>query len=45
MVRYVCKECDYRFEAKSNQKKKKCPYCGKERIIEEPGAEELVKEA
>ena len=45
MVAYICEECNYRFEAKSDQKRKKCPYCGKERIVREPVAEELIEES
>lgn len=45
MVSYICGECNYRFESKSNQKGKKCPYCGRGKVIEEPDAEELLNES
>jgi DNA-directed RNA polymerase subunit RPC12/RpoP len=45
MAKFNCKECGYRYEADSDQKGKKCPYCGKQTIIKEPPAEELVEES
>jgi len=44
MARFVCKDCNYRFESESNQTGKKCPYCRKERLIKEPSAEELLND-
>jgi len=44
MVKFVCKECGYRYNENTNQKGKKCPYCNKDTIIKEPTAEELVDE-
>ena len=44
MTTYVCKECNYRLESKSDKKWKKCPYCGKSSITEEKSAEDLVLE-
>ena len=42
-MRFVCKNCNYRFESEKNQKGKKCPYCGEEEIIDEPDAENLLE--
>ena len=44
MTSFICLECNYRFESKSFQAGKKCPYCGKERVIREPDADELLEE-
>ena len=41
MTKFVCKDCDYRFESLNI---KKCPYCGKERVVKELDAEDLSKE-
>tara|TARA_Y100000034_G_C6636779_1_gene278212 strand:- start:216 stop:347 length:132 start_codon:yes stop_codon:yes gene_type:complete len=41
MVKFVCKNCDYRFESK---KMKKCPYCDSAKISKELDAEDLVRE-
>ncbi len=43
MARFICKRCNYRFEAETLQAGKKCPYCGEIEIIKEPNAEELLK--
>ena len=42
MANFICSECNYRFESKFSQAGEKCPYCGKNKIIEEPSAEELL---
>jgi DNA-directed RNA polymerase subunit RPC12/RpoP len=44
MVAFICKECNYRFESKYPQDNKKCPYCGKGKVIKEPNADELLME-
>jgi len=44
MTKFVCKNCDYRFKSELEQVGKKCPYCGKEGIIRELSAEELLNE-
>ncbi|GBE20430.1 hypothetical protein BMS3Abin17_01171 [archaeon BMS3Abin17] len=44
MVRFACKNCNYRFNSEVNHTEKKCPYCGKKDVIKEPSAEELLKE-
>jgi len=44
MVTKVCTECNFRFEPKSKSINKKCPYCGKQSLIEEKKAEELLEE-
>lgn len=42
MVRHVCTNCNYRFEAKNPDE---CPYCGLDTIEKEKSASELVDEA
>ncbi|MFH1326524.1 MAG: hypothetical protein ABIH59_00155 [archaeon] len=42
MTKFICAECNYRFESELSQARKKCPYCGKEKVIQEPLAEELL---
>ncbi|MFH1608146.1 MAG: hypothetical protein ABIA78_03355 [archaeon] len=42
MKKLVCKECNYRLRSESGQIKK-CPYCGKDTLIDEPNAEDLLK--
>ena len=44
MAKYVCKECNFRFESEYDQTKKKCPYCQKTSVMKEPSAEELLEE-
>jgi predicted RNA-binding Zn-ribbon protein involved in translation (DUF1610 family) len=43
MTKFVCKSCNYRFESEG-EVKKACPYCGELEIINEPSAEDLLKE-
>ena len=44
MTKFICKACNYRFEATLDPKGNKCPYCGKETIVKEPTAEELLND-
>ncbi|MBI2045140.1 hypothetical protein HYT23_03715 [Candidatus Pacearchaeota archaeon] len=44
MTSFVCKECGYRFESGLENRKRKCPYCGKEGISRELSATELLEE-
>ena len=45
MVKFVCRNCNYRFESELKQKNKKCPYCNEAGgLIEEPSAEDLLLE-
>jgi len=39
MVKFVCKNCNYRFETENAFD---CPYCGKESIEKEQSAVELL---
>ena len=41
MVKFLCKNCSYRFESKSASD---CPYCGKESVEKEKSAEEILDE-
>jgi len=41
MVKFLCKNCNYRFES---EKAFDCPYCGKESIEKEKSAGELLEE-
>ncbi|MGD9276231.1 MAG: rubredoxin [Candidatus Pacearchaeota archaeon] len=42
MVKFVCEECHYKFEGKIENVPRKCPYCGKEGIVKEPNAQDLI---
>lgn len=44
-MKFVCKDCNYRFESEDNQTDKRCPYCESVRIIKEPSAEDLLGES
>jgi len=44
MVNFVCEECSYRFKSESPKVSKKCPYCGRDGIIKEPSAQDLIDE-
>jgi len=44
MTSFECPECGYGFESKSSERKKKCPYCGGEKIRQPPAAEDLLNE-
>lgn len=41
MIKYVCKNCNYRF---SSENPKKCPYCDKGLIEKEKTASEFLEE-
>ncbi|MBR9706708.1 hypothetical protein GOV14_06755 [Candidatus Pacearchaeota archaeon] len=41
MIKYICTNCNYRFNA---QEAIDCPYCGKEKIEKEKNATELLEE-
>lgn len=43
-MKYICKNCDYRFESSLDQSKRSCPYCGMKGIVEEPNADELLND-
>ncbi len=43
MVKFVCRVCNYVFESKTIPKK--CPYCGKEGVVKDPDAQELINES
>jgi DNA-directed RNA polymerase subunit RPC12/RpoP len=44
MVKFICKNCNYRYQSENEQSGKACPYCGKKEVIGEPYAEDLLKE-
>ncbi|HLC77875.1 MAG TPA: hypothetical protein VJH92_02015 [Candidatus Nanoarchaeia archaeon] len=44
MTAYICRECNYRFESQLPRNGRKCPYCGKDRVREEPTVDELLME-
>ncbi|MDO8623031.1 MAG: hypothetical protein Q7R52_02200 [archaeon] len=43
-MRFICKNCRYRFESSMDYKKKSCPYCGEKSVGLEPDADDLLKE-
>lgn len=43
-MKFVCKNCGYRFKSENNQRGKNCPYCGEKKLIEEPDAEKIIEE-
>jgi len=42
MIKFVCQDCNYKFEAKENPKT--CPYCGKNSVEGEKTASDLLTE-
>ena len=40
----MCLGCNYRFESETEHTGKPCPYCGRNEVIKEPSAEDLLKE-
>ena len=43
-MKFVCLNCNYRFESELDYMSKSCPYCGKKEVIKEPNAEDLLNE-
>ncbi|MBS3085471.1 hypothetical protein J4225_02190 [Candidatus Pacearchaeota archaeon] len=43
-MKFICKNCSYRFEAETDQTSKVCPYCGKMMVEQEPDADDLLKD-
>ena len=43
-MRFVCRNCSYRFEMEPERAKKICPYCGRDSVTKEPDADELLNE-
>jgi len=41
MVKYICTNCNYRFESEDAYD---CPYCGREKIENEKSAGELLED-
>ena len=44
-MKFVCLNCNYRFESETDQTGKSCPYCRKTQVVKEPSAEDLLNEA
>ncbi len=42
MVKYICKNCNYRFN--SNNDQNECPYCGRNALEKDKSASELLEE-
>lgn len=43
-MKFVCKNCNYKFESNEDKKGKTCPYCGEKAVTTEPSAEDLLNE-
>jgi DNA-directed RNA polymerase subunit RPC12/RpoP len=43
-MKFVCKNCNYRFETKNEKGATYCPYCGEKKVIPEANASELLEE-
>ncbi|MCK9597217.1 hypothetical protein M0R19_08600 [Candidatus Pacearchaeota archaeon] len=43
-MRFMCKNCRYKFESKEDKTGKMCPYCGERAVAQEPSAEDLLNE-
>ena len=43
-MKFVCANCNYRFESDEKQTDKRCSYCGERKIIKEPQADDLIKD-
>lgn len=44
MVKFVCKNCKYKFKRELDEEVEKCPVCNKENLEKEQDAEEIIKE-
>ena len=42
MTKYICKNCNYRFD--TDNPAEECPYCGKKSLGREKSASELLEE-
>ncbi len=42
MVKFVCKNCNYKFDSEVERRDKPCPYCGKEMVMKDLNADELL---
>lgn len=47
MIKYICSECKYKFSRKESQHVEKCPYCGKNNVLQDTqlGADKLINES
>jgi DNA-directed RNA polymerase subunit RPC12/RpoP len=43
MVKFACKNCNYKFTSEVEQRDKVCPYCGKKAVMKDFDAEDLIK--
>lgn len=43
-MKYVCQNCNFRFDSDENVARKRCPYCNKIESIPEQTAEDLIGE-
>jgi DNA-directed RNA polymerase subunit RPC12/RpoP len=43
-MKYVCKNCNFRFERDVTANVIKCPYCGRFEAVKEQSAEELLED-
>lgn len=42
-MKFICTDCNYKFKSEI-EVRKRCPYCGKDTVIKEPSAEDLVND-
>jgi predicted Zn-ribbon and HTH transcriptional regulator len=45
MARFICKNCNYKFEGKEGKTPAKCPYCDRKSIAREQSASEILDES
>ena len=47
MIKYICTSCKYKFSRKESQHVEKCPYCGKNSIVQDTqlGADKLINDS
>jgi len=43
-MKFVCRECNYRFESEKDKRGDSCPYCGKKSVEKQKSACEILDE-
>ena len=43
-MKFVCKDCNYRFESEFDKTQDVCPYCGKKEVEKQKSADEILND-